>query len=118
MIQVLDDHELLREYVRDRSQDAFRELVDRHLAMVDGAARRMVRDNHLAEDVAQWVFRTLAEKAGTLRRHQVIGGWGCQTTRHLAMHAVRNGEVNHQHRAGSDQRSVSSATDKSCASTD
>jgi RNA polymerase sigma factor (sigma-70 family) len=89
MIQFMDDHELLREYVRDRSQDAFRELVDRHLAMVYGAARRMVRDSHLAEDVAQGVFRTLAEKAGTLRRQQVIAGWLYQTTRHLAMHAVR-----------------------------
>jgi RNA polymerase sigma factor (sigma-70 family) len=89
MIQFMDDHELLREYVRDRSQDAFRELVDRHLPMVYGAARRMVRDSHLAEDVAQGVFRTLAEKAGTLRRQQVIAGWLYQTTRHLAMHAVR-----------------------------
>jgi RNA polymerase sigma factor (sigma-70 family) len=89
MIQFMDDHELLREYVRDRSQDAFRELVDRHLAMVYGSARRMVRDSHLAEDVVQGVFRTLAEKAGTLRRQQVIAGWLYQTTRHLAMHAVR-----------------------------
>ena len=89
MIPFMDDHELLREYVRDRSQDAFRELVDRHLPMVYGAARRMVRDSHLAEDVAQGVFRTLAEKAGTLRRQQVIAGWLYQTTRHLAMHAVR-----------------------------
>jgi RNA polymerase sigma factor (sigma-70 family) len=89
MIHVMDDHELLREYVRDRSQDAFRDLVDRHLPMVYGAARRMVRDTHLAEDVAQGVFRTLAEKAGTLRRQQVVAGWLYQTTRHLAMHAVR-----------------------------
>jgi RNA polymerase sigma factor (sigma-70 family) len=89
MIDVMDDHELPREYVRNQSQDAFRKLVDRHLAMVYGAARRMVRDGHLAEDVAQGVFQTLAEKAGTLRRHQVIAGWLYQTTRHLAMHAVR-----------------------------
>jgi RNA polymerase sigma factor (sigma-70 family) len=85
----MDDRELLREYAERRSQEAFRQLVYRHLPMVYSAARRLVRDPHLAEDVAQGVFTTLAQKAESLGPPQVVGGWLYNTTRHLALHAVR-----------------------------
>ena len=85
----MDDRALLDEFVRTRSQGAFRELVERHLPVVYSAARRLVRDAHLAEEVAQSVFTTLAQKAGSIRPPQVLGGWLYNTTRHLAMHAVR-----------------------------
>src|SRR5262245_23420109 len=85
----MDDHELLREFVRSRSEDAFSRLVDRHLRMVLSAARRMVGDDHLAQDVTQNVFTTFAEKARGIRPPQVVGGWLYNTTRNLAMHAVR-----------------------------
>ncbi|HWN94151.1 MAG TPA: sigma-70 family RNA polymerase sigma factor [Methylomirabilota bacterium] len=85
----MDDRELLDEFVKARSQSAFRELVARHLGVVYSAARRMVRDSHLAEEVAQSVFTTLAQKAESIRPPQVLGGWLYNTTRHLAMHAVR-----------------------------
>src|SRR5438270_2085077 len=88
---MMDDHELLRKYVERQSQEAFRELVERHVAMVCSAARRMVRDAHLAEEVTQGVFTTLAQKAASLGppQVQVLGGWLYNTTRNLAMHAVR-----------------------------
>jgi RNA polymerase sigma factor (sigma-70 family) len=85
----MDDRKLLDEFVKARSQSAFRELVERHLPVVYSAARRMVRDSHLAEEVAQSVFTTLAQKAESIRPPQVLGGWLYNTTRHLAMHAVR-----------------------------
>ena len=85
----MDDRELLDEFVKKRSQSAFHDLVTRHLPVVYSAARRMVRDTHLAEEVAQSVFATLAQKAETIRPPQVLGGWLYNTTRHLAMHAVR-----------------------------
>jgi len=85
----MDDRELLDEFVKARSQSAFRELVERHLPVVYSAARRMVRDAHLAEEVAQSVFTTLAQKAESIRPPQVLAGWLYNTTRHLAMHAVR-----------------------------
>jgi RNA polymerase sigma factor (sigma-70 family) len=49
----------------------------------------MVRDSHLAEEVAQSVFTTLAQKADSIHPTQVLSGWLYNTTRHLAMHAVR-----------------------------
>ncbi|HEX5218699.1 MAG TPA: sigma-70 family RNA polymerase sigma factor [Verrucomicrobiae bacterium] len=85
----MDDHELLREFVRRRSEDAFRQLVERHLRMVLSAARRMSGDDYLAQDVTQNVFTMFAQKARDIRPPQVVGGWLYNTTRHLAMHAVR-----------------------------
>jgi len=40
----MDDHELLREFVQSRSEDAFSGLVERNLRMVLSAARRMIGD--------------------------------------------------------------------------
>jgi uncharacterized protein (TIGR03435 family) len=86
----MDDDELLRAYVRSESEEAFRGLVDRHLPMVYATARRMVGDAQLAEDLAQAAFMILAQKAASLNRRQVLGGWLYQTTRNLARHAIRN----------------------------
>ena len=70
--------------VESRSQDAFRDLVGRHRPMVYSAARRIVRDPQLAEEVAQGVFTTLARKAESIRPSHAVGGWLYNTTRHLA----------------------------------
>lgn len=85
----MDDRDLLDQFVKAHSQGAFRELVERHLPVVYSAAQRLVRDPHLAEEVAQSVFTMLAQKADSIRPPQVLGGWLYNTTRHLAMHAVR-----------------------------
>src|SRR5688572_24506711 len=56
-----EDSELLRRYVRDGSDDAFRELVQRHLGFVYSVARRQVAGRaDLAEEVTQTVFTDLA----------------------------------------------------------
>lgn len=86
----MNDRELLKEFGEQRSQDAFRQLVERHLPMVYSAAKRIVLDAHLAEEVAQNVFTLLAQKAGEIRENQVIGGWLYNTTRHLSLHAIRS----------------------------
>jgi RNA polymerase sigma factor (sigma-70 family) len=85
----MEDHELLRQYVQSHSEEAFRGLVEKHLPMVFGAARRMARDGHLAEEVAQTVFATFAKKAESIRPPQVIAGWLYHTTCNLAKHTVR-----------------------------
>lgn len=81
---MLDDAELLRRYVRDRSQEAFTDLVHRHLAFVyAGALRRVGGDTHLAEDVSQMVFSDLARKAPTLTGRASLSGW-LYVSMHLA----------------------------------
>ena len=86
----LSDAQLLREYAERRAEPAYGELVRRHVDLVYSAARRMVRDEHLAEDVTQAVFLALARNAGQLWDHPVLSGWLHQTARNLAANVVRS----------------------------
>jgi RNA polymerase sigma factor (sigma-70 family) len=70
-----DDAELLRRYARDGAEDAFAELVRRHLDLTWAAARRITGDPDLARDVAQTVFADLARKARHLPPGTVLPGW-------------------------------------------
>jgi RNA polymerase sigma factor (sigma-70 family) len=78
------DSELLRRYAGTKSEEAFAELVQRHVNLVYSAALRQVNgDAHLAQDVAQTVFTDLARKAGSLARREVLTGW-LYTSAHFA----------------------------------
>ena len=71
-----DDLELLRLYVTRNSDEAFAELVKRHVGLVYSTAiRRLGGDAHLAEDVTQQVFTDLARKARSLDGHGTLAGW-------------------------------------------
>ncbi|MFO1488077.1 MAG: sigma-70 family RNA polymerase sigma factor [Verrucomicrobiota bacterium] len=59
------DLELLQRFTRDCAQDAFTELVHRHVSLVYSAALRQVRSPQLAEEVTQSVFADLARVAAT-----------------------------------------------------
>lgn len=72
------------------SQEAFTELVRRHLPLVLAAARRQMRDPALAEDAAQTVFLLLARKAPILSRNTVLPGWLFNTTRLVVRHLIRS----------------------------
>jgi RNA polymerase sigma factor (sigma-70 family) len=84
------DCELLRRYSENRSEEAFAELVRRHLDLVYSAALRQVNsDAHLAQDVAQMVFTDLARKARALARHPVLSGWLYTSARFAAAKLAR-----------------------------
>ncbi len=85
----LTDQELLRDYAEHRLEPAFAELVRRHVDLVNSVALRMVRDAHLAEDVTQAVFVTLATQARTLAGVTVLEGWLHGTARNVAANVVR-----------------------------
>jgi|GEM_PF-2799945 len=71
-----DDLDLLERY-RDRGDEqAFRSLVDRHLPVVYGLALRRTGDRETAEEVAQSVFSTLAQKTRQgLEIERSLGAW-------------------------------------------
>ena len=71
-----DDSELLRQFVENRSDEAFAELVRRYVNLVYSTALRETRgDVHRAEEAAQLVFIDLARKAPSLVNRTVLGGW-------------------------------------------
>lgn len=83
------DLELLARYARHRAEDAFAEIVRRHLGLVHSAALRQVRSPHLAEEVAQSTFLKLAQHARQLAPGTILSAWLYQVTRREAIDVVR-----------------------------
>ena len=92
------DLDLLRQFAHENSQDAFAEIVRRHLNLVYSAALRQVRSRQMAEEVAQSVFADLARVAATpsspLRGSdasspQTLTPWLYAVTRRTAIDAIR-----------------------------
>jgi len=88
---MIEDAELLRRYVTERSQDAFAELVQRRVDLVYAVALRQVGGgSHLAEDVTQKVFADLARKAATLLDRPVLSGGLYRSAQYAASDTVRS----------------------------
>ena len=84
------EEELLAQYVRERSEPAFRELVSGHIDLVYSTALRAVNgDSHMAQDVTQTVFIDLARKAWRLPGNVVLAAWLHRHTRFTAATAIR-----------------------------
>src|SRR5271168_4347517 len=93
-----DSQKLLADYLRDGSEQAFRELVARYLDLVYSTAVRLAGgDTHLAEDVAQIVFVDLARMAKSLSSEVRLGGWLHRHTCFVAAKILR-GERRRQSR--------------------
>ncbi len=84
-----NDHDLLGQFTREESQDAFTALVNRHLNLVYSAALRQVRSPQLAEEVCQTVFTQLACNAAKMEPDTVLTAWLYRVTRHAAIDVVR-----------------------------
>jgi uncharacterized protein (TIGR03435 family) len=83
------DMDLLRNYDRHGSEEAFAELVRRHVGLVYSAALRRVEIAAHAEEITQVVFAILARKAPGLRPDTVLEGWLYETTRLAALSFLR-----------------------------
>src|SRR5258708_29978773 len=83
------DSELLRDFVRNRSEESFTALVKRHLNLVYSAALRQVRLPQLAEEAAQSVFSDLARQSHSLAPNTILTAWLYQVTRRTAVDIVR-----------------------------
>ena len=93
----MNDLELLRSYRETGSEEAFRELVDRHLGMVYSVALRQVRNTDWADEVAHAVFIALARKAGSLSERTVLAGWLYRATRFATGKLLRDEERRARH---------------------
>ena len=84
-----DDMALLRRYVDLGSQDAFNQLVSRHLSWVHATCRKGLRDRHMAEDAAQAVFIILARRAASIPPQTRLSGWLFNTARFVIKDAKK-----------------------------
>src|SRR5262249_35984530 len=66
---------LVREFVGQRSEDAFAAILKRHGPLVFAVCLRMLRDNTDAEDAFQATFLVLTRKAGSIRQQETLPAW-------------------------------------------
>src|SRR5271156_2647415 len=59
----------------ETSEEAFRILIHRHGPMVLGVCRRVLGDQHAAEDAFQLTFLIFVKKAGALRDRSLLTNW-------------------------------------------
>lgn len=85
----VDEMALLRRFARDGEEEAFAELVRRHLNLVHSAALRQIRSPQLAEDIAQSVFSDLARDATRLKPGTILAAWLYEVTRRTAIDVAR-----------------------------
>ncbi|MGD0462471.1 MAG: sigma-70 family RNA polymerase sigma factor [Tepidisphaeraceae bacterium] len=79
----------LSEYIQTGSADAFRQIVEANINSVYSQCLRKLHNIALAEDVAQIVFATLAQKAAKLPANVLLEGWLFTTTRFCCSNAQR-----------------------------
>lgn len=91
------DAQLLTRFLRQRDDSAFAALVERHGPMVRGVCRRVLGNEHDADDAFQAVFLVLAEKAGTVRKQDTLGGWLHGVATHVARRARERRQVRQRH---------------------
>ena len=87
---IRSDADLVRVFVDahgEAAEAAFEALVARHGPMVLGVCRRMLRDDHAAEDAFQAVFLVLARRADSVRVDDSLGLWLHGVTRRVAARA-------------------------------
>ncbi len=79
------DHSLLDEFRSRRDEEAFAALMRRHGPLVLGVCRRVLHNEHDAEDVFQATFLVLAKKAGSIRQRDSLGSWLYKVAYRLAL---------------------------------
>jgi RNA polymerase sigma factor (sigma-70 family) len=66
---------LLQQFTEQADEAAFGSLVARHGPLVLGVCRRVLHDEHQAEDAFQAVFMVLAKRASAIRRPEALSSW-------------------------------------------
>ena len=66
---------LLEDFINQRDETAFAELVRVYGPMVYGVCRRVVKNHHDSEEAFQATFLILSQKANSIIRREVLHGW-------------------------------------------
>jgi RNA polymerase sigma factor (sigma-70 family) len=71
----VSDADLLGRFVATRDERAFEALLRRHGPLVLGVCRRRLWDPQDVEDAFQATFLVLVQKAGSMKRRELLGNW-------------------------------------------
>jgi len=71
----MSDSRLLERFIARQDPAAFEVLVRRHEPMILGVCRRLLRDEHAAEDAVQTTFLVLARKACSICKPELLANW-------------------------------------------
>jgi RNA polymerase sigma factor (sigma-70 family) len=97
------DTDLLTAFAATHAEAPFAELVRRHSPLVLGVCRRVLGPAPDAEDAAQAVFLTLAQKASSLRGRGAVAGWLHRVAWNVARNARRADARRRAHEKGAVQ---------------
>lgn len=81
--------DVLVQQARIGDHGAFEVLVDRYSALLLRLISHLVRDEHLAHDILQYVFLQLYRSLPTLQAGGTLKGWVCQVARHRCFDELR-----------------------------
>ncbi len=73
--ELASDQQLLDQFIGRNDETAFSQLVSRYGALVLGVCRRILRNEHSAEDAFQATFLVLAQQAKKIRNHSSLSSW-------------------------------------------
>lgn len=84
------DGQLLEDFIGHCDETAFAALVSRHGPLVLSVCRRVLGNDHDAEDAFQVTFLILARKASAIRKRPSLGGWLYEVAHNVALRAKAN----------------------------
>ena len=90
----LGDSELLERFVTSREESAFAILVQRHGPMVLSVCRRVLKNQHAAEDAFQATFLVLVRKSHSVRKRSSLGSWLHGVAQRIAAPALGRAKAN------------------------
>jgi RNA polymerase sigma factor (sigma-70 family) len=97
----LSDAQLLDRFLaaETASEAAFEVLLGRHGPMVLGVCRRILGDDHAADDAFQATFLVLMRRAEVIRRRESLGPWLHGVARRMALRAKADGRLRREREA-------------------
>ena len=107
---VTTDAALLAAFAVRRDQSAFAEIARRHAGMVLAVARSVLGNTSDADDAAQAVFLTLAQKASSRHVQNHLVGWLHRVAWYVAARAATAGATRRRHEQEAARMNFESAT--------